>query len=158
VTSFPVLSGTEIQLHLPAVHYNRVSSLLPSQGLCLTVVSWRSLGRIPIHFSRRGFSRSGQGTRFYLLAQVCLVPSDRWLHIMNSLQVPRDASGDGMNRLGRYGKVLIRVSVIFFEAENIVVLTMLLSRYKVEVEEPEFIGETFEQRYARMTRRPSSYT
>ncbi|KAN0136290.1 Cytochrome P450 [Lactarius tabidus] len=46
----------------------------------------------------------------------------------------------------------------FFEAENIVVLTMLLSRYKVEVEEPEFIGETFEQRYARMTRRPSSYT
>jgi hypothetical protein len=29
---------------------------------------------------------------------------------------------------------------------------MILSRYKVEVkEEPEFIGETFEQRYARIT-------
>jgi cytochrome P450 len=40
----------------------------------------------------------------------------------------------------------------FFEVEGVVVLTMLLSRYKVEVkEEPEFIDETFEQRYARVT-------
>jgi hypothetical protein len=54
---------------------------------------------------------------------------------MNSLQVPGDSSGDGTNRLGRYGKVLIRVSVRFFQAESIVVLTMLLSRYKVEVKE-----------------------
>jgi len=40
----------------------------------------------------------------------------------------------------------------FFEAESIVAITMILSRYKVEVkEETEFIGETFEQRYARVT-------
>jgi hypothetical protein len=44
------------------------------------------------------------------------------------------------------------VSFRFFEVEGVVVLTMLLSRYKVEVkEEPEFIDETFEQRYARVT-------
>ena len=29
---------------------------------------------------------------------------------------------------------------------------MLVSRYKIEVkEEPEFVGETFEERYARVT-------
>ena len=40
----------------------------------------------------------------------------------------------------------------FFEAESIVVIAMIMLRYKVEVkEEPEFIGETFEQRYARIT-------
>jgi hypothetical protein len=32
------------------------------------------------------------------------------------------------------------------------VITMLVSRYKIEVkEEPEFAGETFEERYARVT-------
>ena len=31
-------------------------------------------------------------------------------------------------------------------------MTMLVSRYKIEVkEEPEFAGETFEERYARVT-------
>jgi hypothetical protein len=31
-------------------------------------------------------------------------------------------------------------------------MTMLVSRYKIEVkEEPEFAGETFEERYARIT-------
>lgn len=40
----------------------------------------------------------------------------------------------------------------FFETEGIAIMTMLVSRYKIEVkEEPEFAGETFEQRYARIT-------
>jgi hypothetical protein len=40
----------------------------------------------------------------------------------------------------------------FFETEGIAILTMLVSRYKIEVkEEPEFAGETFEERYARIT-------
>ena len=31
-------------------------------------------------------------------------------------------------------------------------MTMLVSRYKIEVkEEPEFAGETFDERYARIT-------
>lgn len=31
-------------------------------------------------------------------------------------------------------------------------MTMLVSKYKIEVkEEPEFAGETFEERYARIT-------
>ena len=75
-------------------------------------------------------------------------------YIMNSLQVPGGASGDGASRPGHSqdGEVLIRVSFRFFETESVAVLTMILSRYKVEVkEEPEFIGETFEQRYARVT-------
>ncbi|KAH9003544.1 cytochrome P450 [Lactarius hatsudake] len=40
----------------------------------------------------------------------------------------------------------------FFETESIAAVTMMISRYRVEVkEEPEFLGETFEQRYARIT-------
>ncbi|KAH9998648.1 cytochrome P450 [Russula vinacea] len=40
----------------------------------------------------------------------------------------------------------------FFETEGIAIVTMLVSRYKIEVkEEPEFAGETFEERYARIT-------
>ncbi|KAI9436149.1 cytochrome P450 [Lactarius psammicola] len=40
----------------------------------------------------------------------------------------------------------------FFETESIAVITMMISRYRVEVkEEPAFIGETFEQRFARIT-------
>lgn len=36
--------------------------------------------------------------------------------------------------------------------EGIAVMTMLVSRYKIEAkEEPEFAGETFEERYARLT-------
>ena len=40
----------------------------------------------------------------------------------------------------------------FFETEAVAVVTMLVSRYKIEIkEEPEFAGETFEERYARIT-------
>jgi cytochrome P450 len=40
----------------------------------------------------------------------------------------------------------------FFETEGIAIMTMLVSRYEIEVkEEPEFAGETFEERYARVT-------
>jgi hypothetical protein len=40
----------------------------------------------------------------------------------------------------------------FFETEGIAIMTMLVSRYKIEVkEEAEFAGETFEERYARIT-------
>ncbi|KAH9962838.1 cytochrome P450 [Russula dissimulans] len=40
----------------------------------------------------------------------------------------------------------------FFETQAIAVMAMLVSRYKIEIkEEPEFAGETFEERYARIT-------
>ena len=40
----------------------------------------------------------------------------------------------------------------FFETEGIAIMTMLVSRYKIEIkQEPEFAGETFEERYARIT-------
>ena len=49
-------------------------------------------------------------------------------------------------------KLLIRVFFRFFETESIAVITMMMLKYRVEVkEEPEFIGETFEQRFARIT-------
>ncbi|KDQ58619.1 hypothetical protein JAAARDRAFT_176655 [Jaapia argillacea MUCL 33604] len=39
----------------------------------------------------------------------------------------------------------------FFETEGIAILTMLVSKYKIEVkEEPEFAGETFEERKTRL--------
>jgi hypothetical protein len=45
-----------------------------------------------------------------------------------------------------------QISFRFFETEGIAIMTMLVSRYKIEVkEEPEFAGETFEERYARIT-------
>jgi hypothetical protein len=40
----------------------------------------------------------------------------------------------------------------FFETEGIAIMTMLVSRYKIEIkEEPKFANETFEERYARIT-------
>ena len=40
----------------------------------------------------------------------------------------------------------------FSEIEAVVVITMLVLRYKIEVkEEPEFAGETFEERHTRIT-------
>ncbi|KAH9172788.1 cytochrome P450 [Lactarius sanguifluus] len=40
----------------------------------------------------------------------------------------------------------------FFETESVAAITMMILKYRVEVkEEPEFLGETFEQRYARIT-------
>jgi hypothetical protein len=40
----------------------------------------------------------------------------------------------------------------FFETEGIAVMTMMVSKYKIEIkEEPKFAGETFEERYARVT-------
>ncbi|KAI9449693.1 cytochrome P450 [Russula earlei] len=40
----------------------------------------------------------------------------------------------------------------FFETQGIAVMAMLVSKYKIEIkEEPQFAGETFEERYARIT-------
>ena len=40
----------------------------------------------------------------------------------------------------------------FFETESVAAITMMILKYGIEVkEEPEFIGETFEQRFARIT-------
>jgi hypothetical protein len=39
----------------------------------------------------------------------------------------------------------------FFETEGIIILTMMVSRYKIEVkEEPQYATETFEERKARI--------
>ncbi|EIN08440.1 cytochrome P450 [Punctularia strigosozonata HHB-11173 SS5] len=47
----------------------------------------------------------------------------------------------------------------FFETEGIAVLTMLVSRYKIELaDEPEFSSETFEQRKARLLRTRAGLT
>jgi hypothetical protein len=44
------------------------------------------------------------------------------------------------------------LSFRFFETESIAAITMMMLRYRVEVkEEPEFVSETFEQRFARVT-------
>jgi hypothetical protein len=52
-----------------------------------------------------------------------------------------------------------RICFRFFETEGIAIMTMLVSRYRIEVkEEPEFAGETFEERYARITAFDESLT
>jgi hypothetical protein len=74
-TTFPVPTGTELQLHVPALHYNRMSDLFPSQGLVLTEVSQRRIGRIPIPSGHRGSLRTIQRRPSCHLVQVGLVPS-----------------------------------------------------------------------------------
>jgi len=70
---------------------------------------------------------------------------------MNSLQVSGRASGNGTSRFSR-GRVLTRISTRFFETESVAAITMMMLRYRVEVkEEPEFVSETFEERFARVT-------
>ncbi|KAI0298659.1 cytochrome P450 [Multifurca ochricompacta] len=99
-TTFPVPSGTEINLHVPGLHYNPrywkdPHAFKPERFLG----DWPKDAFIP----------------FSLGARACL---------------------------GRR----------FFETEGIAVMTMLVSNYKIEIkEEPEFAGETFEQRFARIT-------
>jgi hypothetical protein len=45
-----------------------------------------------------------------------------------------------------------QISFRFFETEGLAIMTMFVSRYKIEVkEEPEFAGESIEERYARIT-------
>jgi cytochrome P450 len=99
-TTFPVPSGTEVQLHVPALHYNPKYWKDP-----YTFRPERFLGEWP----RDAFLPFSSGAR------ACL---------------------------GRR----------FFETESIAIITMMLLKYRVEVkEEPQFIGETFEERFTRIT-------
>jgi len=99
-TTFPIPSGTEVQFHVTALHYN------PRY--------WKD----PYTFRPERFLED-------------------W---------PRDAflpfSSGARACLGRR----------FFETESVAVITMMVLKYRVKVkEEPKFIGETFEQRFARIT-------
>ena len=47
----------------------------------------------------------------------------------------------------------------FFETEGIAILTILISKYKITVkEEPQFAGETFEQKKARLLKSRAGIT
>jgi hypothetical protein len=66
--------------------------------------------------------------------------------------VPALALGDGASCRGETESGVLTYFFRFAETEGISVINMLVSRYKIEVkEEPEFAGETFEERYARVT-------
>jgi hypothetical protein len=68
------------------------------------------------------------------------------------MQVHALVWGDGASCRGLVESSPHKISFRFFETEGIAIVTMLVSRYKIEVkEEPEFAGETFEERYARIT-------
>ena len=59
--------------------------------------------------------------------------------------------GDGTSTWSSTGRQSTD-SFRFFETESIAVITMMVLKYRVEIkEESEFIGETFEQRFARIT-------
>jgi len=98
--TFPVVSGTGINLHVPGLHYNPRYWKNPHRFM-----PERFLGDWP----KDAFMP------FSLGARACV---------------------------GRR----------FSETEGLVAMTMLVSKYKIEIkEEPEFAGETFEERYARIT-------
>ncbi|KAH9998659.1 cytochrome P450 [Russula vinacea] len=98
-TTFPVPSGTEVNIHVPGLHYNPRYWKEPFR-----FIPERFLGDWP----KDAFIPFSQGAR------ACL---------------------------GRR----------FFETAGVAVVTMLVSRYKIEVEEdPECSGETFEERYERI--------
>jgi hypothetical protein len=70
---------------------------------------------------------------------------------MNTLQVPALVWGDGARCCSLVESRVLTSSFRFFETEGLATMTMLVSRYKIEVkEEPQFAGETFEERYARV--------
>ena len=46
-TTFPVPAGTEIEFHVPGLHYNRASSFFPSQRPILTESRSEVLGGPP---------------------------------------------------------------------------------------------------------------
>jgi len=99
-TTFPVLSGTQVDLHVAGLHHNPQYWKDPNRFM-----PERFLGDWP----KDAFAP------FSLGARACL---------------------------GRR----------FFETQGIAAMAMMVSRYKIEIkEEPEFSGETFEERYARIT-------
>lgn len=66
--------------------------------------------------------------------------------------MPALALEDGANGRGEIDGNLFICFFRFGETEAIAVINMLVSRYRLEVkEEPEFAGESFEERYARIT-------
>ena len=71
--------------------------------------------------------------------------------LKTSLQVPGPVWADGANPCNIIGIIPHKRIFRFAETEAVGVMTMLVSKYKIEVkEEPEFVGETFEERYARV--------
>ena len=59
---------------------------------------------------------------------------------------------DGANDRGEIDGNVFICFFRFSETESLAVINMLVSRYRLEVkEEPEFAGETFEERYTRVT-------
>lgn len=58
---------------------------------------------------------------------------------------------DESERCLRIAKHRLKAIIRFFETEGIVTLTTVVSKYKITVtDEPQFAGETFEQRKARV--------
>jgi hypothetical protein len=95
------------------------------------------------------------------LAKGCIYPiQSRYIFThQRTAIVAQEHSAGARACLGRRCEMLrllesrvLMISFRFFETEGIAIMTMLVSRYKIEVkEEPEFAGETFEERYARIT-------
>ena len=95
---------------------------------------------------------TGRRTRSFRLAKVNPPFLSALSSLLNiTLQVPGLVWGDGayccgITEISPHGECFR-----FFETEGIAIMTMLVSKYKIEIkEEPQFAGETFEERYARI--------
>ena len=116
------------------------------------------IGKTLTRFGQGGSLRTGQGMPSCRLAQVSWVPSCHLIVNDSFIVGARACLGRRYEqtwsltrRLSTY-TCLLFFYFRFFETESVAAITMMILKYGIEVkEEPEFIGETFEQRFARIT-------
>ena len=151
-TTFPVPSGTEIELDVAGLHYNRTLIVRCLSGGQFLIVSQRSTGRILINSCQSGSLVTGRRMHLFHSVKVCILLTATLFMTQTTSQVPALASEDGANGHGEIDDNVFMCFSRFGETEVMVVINMFVSRYQLEVrEEPEFAGETFEERFARVT-------
>ena len=70
-TTFPVPSGTEIDIHVPGLHYNRTLSGIVSWGQVLMKSCKRGIGRSLASSCQNGSLVTGRRTYLFHLVKVC---------------------------------------------------------------------------------------
>ena len=152
-TTFPVQAGMGVDIHVPGLHYNRTLS-----GFCIMETSshedWLArYWKDPHRFIPERFLGDWPKEAFLPFSQGMSFPPDHCNLKSRTLCRCPCLFGETVRGVVVQLKAeSSQLSFRFFETEGIAIMTMLVSRYKIEVkEEPEFAGETFEERYARVT-------
>ena len=136
--TIPVPKGTFVTVHTPGLHNNRTSCSLIHLPIIFA----------PVPSSTRIYPETNPSPTAKYWDDPDAFKPERFLK-----DYPRDCflpfSGGPRGCIGRG----------FSETESIAVLTLLIARYRVEVrDEPQFAGESFEQRRARLLKSKLSVT